>query len=207
MTGFVEPFRFSESDRIKLERLLGKHKAGDAEGRRLLIAATEYEIGLCLDGAMRNPELRLEDKESAVSANETNTDLNPIANAAETLSALLKISSEESRQQIENRMSVADPLGRAYGDRFLSCLSAELDRLADSCRQGDEEELPNSEPLPEYALTFLHQMCEIYTECLEVQPTDGLTDPFYQYFNAITEIGGIGPFPIETVLRDFLELN
>ena len=205
MTGFVEPFRFSDSDRADLERMLGKHKAGDGEGRRLLIAATEYEIGLYLDEAVRHPRRKSKIEKARVSAGSTDADLQPIASAAVTLVDLLKASSEASQHRIKTSLSASDPLGRDYGDRFLSCLATELERLAESCRQTGEEEVPNPEPLPGFAQTFLHQMREIYTECLEIQPTAAADEPFYQYLNAISEIGGIGAFHTETVLRELLK--
>ena len=208
VTGFVEPFRFEDNDSSRLERLLEEHAAGDSEGRRLLIAASEYEIGLCLDAGLREATRESEPEIAGpIMTKPEDSALPPIASAARTLSGLLQASPRETAQRIQAGMSAADPLGRSYGEGFLCCLVTELERLADCCSEGISGDEPCALALPEPMRNFLQQMQDIYTECLEIEPTAAADGTFYQYLSAITALVEIGPLPGPQVLGELLALK
>jgi hypothetical protein len=89
---------------------------------------------------------------------------------------------EGLRRQITDHLSRTDPLGRDYGEGFLSCLPSELERIAAACANPTptpEEEIADSpaEALPGYMQKFVLQMAEIYSECLETEPTAESSGP------------------------------
>ena len=90
MSRFVEPYRFGEDERKALSTLLRKSRAGDEEGRRILIIATEYEIGLCKDLAEHSAEDLKSAAQATAAPPPTAQEPHPLARAAAEFSELLR---------------------------------------------------------------------------------------------------------------------
>lgn len=208
MTSFVAPFNFSDTERESMENLLKRQRISDEEGHQLLIAATEYEIALCRDNAARHrpeqPQPQPQPTPQQPLPEPGNSGEQPIATAALALATLLGQAPRELRQQITDHLSRSDPLGRDYGERFLSSLSNELERISAACSGPEPAEAVTTNPteaLPEYMQKFVLQMAEVYSECLESEPSAEDSGPFYQYMELVTDYGEL-PFT-----RDSIELQ
>ncbi len=212
MTSFIEPFNFAETERETLEKLLRQQRISDEEGHQLLIAATEYEIALCRDSAAKYAREQPPAAPQQQPGSSDNGD-HPVATAATALATLLRQMPEGLRRQITDHLSRTDPLGRDYGEGFLSCLPSELERIAAACANPTptptpEEEIVDSpaEALPGYMQKFVLQMAEIYSECLETEPTAESSGPFYRYMECITDYGDLlftrGSAELQTLLQE-----
>lgn len=202
MSRFVEPYRFSETERKALFKLLRKCKAGDEEGRRILVIATEYEIGLCRDLAEHSTPEEVEPERVETSVT---LEPNPIAEMAIEFGKLLRSATDSTRKTISEGMTETDPFGRQYNENYLEYLAHEVERLATAAGPQVNQKVEIRQPIPDYIRLFVHKMGEIYHDCLVEDPSPEEGSAFYQFMETIRTFADFKVQLTPGVLKDLLE--
>lgn len=196
---FVEPYRFETADRAELMQTLQTNRLGDEPGRRLFVAALEFEIGNFLQAAVDTPQPDPPKPQAAPAA------LERIGEAAAALASLLEAIDDETREPLTQALARSDRYGRSYNQRYLEQLRSELLSVQDACALAPPEEPPAAASEGQLSEPFIVSLAETYRECFEIQPTPAKTGPFYRVARKILEITGLPVRLDQKLLKAVLE--
>ena len=182
---FVEPYRFEAPDRAELMQTLQTNGLGDEPGRRLFVAALEFEIGNFLQAAAEAPQPDPPKPQAAPAA------LERIGQAAAALAGLLEAIDDKAREPLTEALARSDRYGRGYDQRYLRQVQNELRLLEVACTLPSPAEPTAPSPDEELSTSFVASLAETYRECFEVQPTSTKTGPFNRVARKILALTGL----------------
>jgi hypothetical protein len=202
---FVGPTQLDEDQKSRIYEALEKKKIGDELGRQIFIGAVEYQISAFANRLERpvkakpeKPQPRPRPRAPSRALEET---LQAIVGNAASLSSLLRALPDGTKAQVTDRLASRDGLARTYGERYLSELSLEIDRLARACivTAGEAEppecEPPEREPEPKPDPTvsreLVAKLAGIFSECFEMEPTAEEGGAFRVALKVLGEVTGL----------------
>ncbi len=189
---FVAPYYFQNEEQAAIAELLEQAELSDDEGRRLFITAAEYEIASYILTPDDEPVSAAAAKPKPKSKAEI--ELADLGRSTEQLLALLLGMHKTARRALVGKLTDSDTFGREHDDRYLNQLELELGRIADACRQ-QEEDVPEELEAPalgENSRKLISQLARIYGECLEVSLSPTHLDTFGRILCIIRDSAQIG---------------
>jgi hypothetical protein len=189
---FVEPTHLDEEQKRRIDKAMTQRRIGDDMGRAIFIGALEYQLSAFGRQLVRRDALppRPAPREDRAQTQA----VQDIARQARQLVGLLQALPDATTAGLTVALAAQDRLSRAYDERYLRDLAAEIERLERACGAAGTAPVADPEPPPEDpapSRPFVAKLAKVFEECFEMKPTADEDGPFRATLAVLDEITGL----------------